>query len=425
MPASRQPAVEVTASDRDVIRALAGEMAEIAALPVHAEKAEMWRKCNDLEPVRPMVWITEVPWHEMGSDDELTLHCQSDWARRIEQGMRRDLYAWRHMRVDQVFSDYFPSPLAIRDTGFGIGTNEDIIRSDQAGGIASHHYKAQIVEPADVEKIRPPEVTHDEAASEREYAARRELLDGILPVRKVGVKGTWCAPWDQLVTWWEPERALMDLVMRPDMVEEAISRLVDAWVARLDQWEQLNLLTPNLDNHRIGSGAYGYTSELPRPDADPDRPRAADMWGAATAQIFSAVSPEMHWKFALKHEKRWLDRWGLTYYGCCEPLDVKMDILRRIPNLRKVSMSPWVDPARGAAALGGEYVYSCKPSPAILAEDRWRPDLARKQLREVLKATRGLPVEIIMKDISTVRYDPKRLWEWSRVAMELAEEFAP
>ncbi len=29
-----------------------------------------------------------------------------------------------------------------------------------------------------------------------------------------------------------------------------------------------------------------------------------------------------------------------------------------------------------------------------------------------------------MKDISTVRYHPQRLWEWARIAMEVAEEFA-
>lgn len=29
-----------------------------------------------------------------------------------------------------------------------------------------------------------------------------------------------------------------------------------------------------------------------------------------------------------------------------------------------------------------------------------------------------------MKDISTVRYQPQRLWEWSRFAMEVAEQFA-
>jgi hypothetical protein len=30
-----------------------------------------------------------------------------------------------------------------------------------------------------------------------------------------------------------------------------------------------------------------------------------------------------------------------------------------------------------------------------------------------------------MKDISTVRYQPQRLWEWEQLAMRLAEEHAP
>ena len=29
-----------------------------------------------------------------------------------------------------------------------------------------------------------------------------------------------------------------------------------------------------------------------------------------------------------------------------------------------------------------------------------------------------------MKDISTVRYDPVRLWEWAEIAMEVAEDYA-
>jgi hypothetical protein len=31
-------------------------------------------------------------------------------------------------------------------------------------------------------------------------------------------------------------------------------------------------------------------------------------------------------------------------------------------------------------------------------------------------------VEIIMKDVSTVRYRPRNLWDWARVAMEVAQE---
>jgi hypothetical protein len=42
-----------------------------------------------------------------------------------------------------------------------------------------------------------------------------------------------------------------------------------------------------------------------------------------------------------------------------------------------------------------------------------------------MEATGGAcHVELIMKDISTLRYKPQRLWEWSRIAMEVVEEFA-
>jgi hypothetical protein len=148
------------------------------------------------------------------------------------------------------------------------------------------------------------------------------------------------------------------------------------------------------------------------------------MWGCSNAQIFSAVSPEMHWEFALQHDMRWLRRWGLTYYGCCEPLDRKIRILRRIPNLRKVSVSPWNDMERMAGELGGDYVFSFKPNPAIFAEDAWNPERAKAELVDLLEKTRGrCHVEIIMKDISTVRYRPERLWEWAGIAVETAARY--
>ena len=44
----------------------------------------MLQKLNDLESDRPTVWINEICWHEMNVDDELTLRCESDWARQQE-----------------------------------------------------------------------------------------------------------------------------------------------------------------------------------------------------------------------------------------------------------------------------------------------------------------------------------------------------
>ena len=415
----------ISQADRDVLRRLAEQQAEIAALPVQREKAELWTKLNGLEPTRPLVWINEVCWHQMNVENELTPQTTDPWAQGVEMGLRRLLYQWRHMPGDMVVNDYLSSPLTIHSTGFGLEEDVDIVRTDAASSIVSRHFHPQIVEPEDIEKIKMPRVTHDEAASEANYQRMVDIFGDIIQVRKVGQKRIWFAPWDELIRWWGVQEAMMDLVLRPQMVNDIVSHLVDANLCELEQWEALNLLSRNDDNTRVGSGAYGYVDELPGDDYDPSYVRPHNMWGNATPQIFSEVSPKMHWEFALQHEMRYLERWGLTYYGCCEPLERKMDILRRVPNLRKISMSPWVDFKKAAAELGTDYVYSHKASPSVLAEDNWRPGLARRQLQEALEKAQGCRIEIIMKDISTVRYEPQRLWEWEKMAMELAEEFVP
>ena len=84
-----------------------------------------------------------------------------------------------------------------------------------------------------------------------------------------------------------------------------------------------------------------------------------------------------------------------------------------------------VESAKAASEIGRDFVYCLKPNPAIFAPDRFDPELARRELRRDLEPARGCVVEIVMKDVTTVRNDPARLWEWSRIALEVAEEFAP
>jgi hypothetical protein len=132
----------------------------------------------------------------------------------------------------------------------------------------------------------------------------------------------------------------------------------------------------------------------------------------------------MHWEFCLKHEMRWLERFGLNCYGCCEPLHNKMGILRRIPRLRRVSMSTWIDVDKAVEAIGRDFIFSYKPNPAVLATDTWDPGLARKDLHRVLDKAKGCVVELIMKDVSTCRNDPSRVWAWCDLAVKVAEEYA-
>jgi hypothetical protein len=415
--------MDIPEKDKLILRRLAEKVAEIADLPVQREKADMWRRLNRLESVKPMVWINEIPWHEMDVNDELKVRTTHPFARGLEVQLRRTIYQWEHMRADMVVERKIYSPLAIHDTGFGIREESDKIRVDERG-VASRRFHPQIREEKDVEKIKTPKITHDEEASERNYQVMLDIFDGILEVEKRGLPGMWFAPWDQLVTWWGVQEVLMDLVLRPDLVHLAMDRLVNAHLSRLDQLERLNLLSLNNTNVRVGSGGYGYTDELPQEDFDPNHVRTIDLWGCATPQIFSDVSPEMHEEFALRYERRWLERFGLTYYGCCEPLHHKVGILRSISNLRKISISPRADVDKAVEEIGTNYVISYKPNPAILATDEWNPDLARKQLRKALERMQGCVVEVIMKDISTVRYEPWRLWEWAEIAAEETGRFA-
>jgi len=417
--------IRLPPADRDILRRLASEVAEIATLPVHREKARLWRKLNDLDSERPMVWINEICWHEMNVDGELTLRATHPWAREQERELRRTLYQWRHLRGDMIVSDFLACPLAIHSTDFGIIEDVDIVSTDPATDIVSRRFHIQIRDEADLEKIRMPVVTHNEQATEFGYQAMCDVYRGILPVKKVGQMHIWFTPWDYLIRWWGLEEAMIDLKERPALVHAAVARMVDAWMTELDQFVAQNLLSLDCNNTRVGSGGYGYVSALPGEPFDPDRVLPHNMWGCSNAQIFSDVSPEMHWEFAVQYDLRWLSRWGLVYYGCCEPLDRKIEILRRIPNLRKISASYWNRTERLVEQVGGRWVLSHKPTPAIFAGDAWDPARARQELRNFLdRAGRDCHVELIMKDISTVRYRPRALWEWASIAMEVAEEFA-
>ena len=93
-----------------------------------------------------------------------------------------------------------------------------------------------------------------------------------------------------------------------------------------------------------------------------------------------------------------------------------------IPNVRKISMSPWVNQELGAAEIGTEFVYSRKPNPAFLATDSFNSDRVRADLIDTrtICERHGCPLELVLKDISTVRYEPERLSEWARIATEVA-----
>ncbi|MBN1937005.1 MAG: hypothetical protein JW934_20260 [Anaerolineae bacterium] len=403
--------------DVTIVRELAARVAEIAALPVQEEKRALWRKLNACKPTRPMVMIDQVCWNEMNLNGELTLQCGDAECRRYEEYLRRVLFQWAHFPVDMVVEPFVRVPKAVHNTGFGVGVLEQTAVTDPANDVVGHRYENQFQHKEDLDKIHAPQISHDPFETERRLTVAHELFDGLLEVRSWGVD-PYLSLWDPISTWMGVENALYALVDKPDFIHRLLARMTDGYLGMLDQLEEQGLLC-ELQSLIHCTGAY--TDDLPAPGYDPEKPRTKDIWMFGLAQMFSTVSPAMFKEFEVDYASRICARFGLVYYGCCDPLDGKMAQVRLIPNVRKVSMSPWVNQERGAAEIGGDLVYSRKPNPAFLAMDPFSPDQVRADLvatRDICDR-RGCPLEFILKDISTVRYEPERLFAWARIAMQV------
>ncbi len=403
--------------DKGILRELGKQVAEIAALPVQQETISRWKALNGLRPVRPMVMIDQLPWNEMDVDGELVLQTTDPFARELETRMRQTIYKWKHLRVDMVMEPVIEVFKVIRGCDFGVRGVENVAVTDPQNSVISHYYLDQLKTDEDIEKIKDPVVTLDKTATDELEEQTHGVFDGILRTRMQGFVPNF-SPWDSLCSWRGPEDIVWDLADRPEFTHRLMSRLTDAFISLLDQLEDQGLLTTE---QSIVHCSHTYCDELPAPGYDPKKPRAKDLWTAGMAQIFSTVSPAMHQEFELAYAERWYKRFGLVYYGCCEPLDNKMDIVRKIPLLRKISMSPWVDQDKGASQIGKDFVFYRKSNPAFLAVDDWNPEAVRKDLQQTLDACApyGCPVEFILKDVSTTRYQPQRVWEWADVAMEV------
>jgi hypothetical protein len=128
-------------------------------------------------------------------------------------------------------------------------------------------------------------------------------------------------------------------------------------------------------------------------------------------------------EFIFPYQLPIMERFGLNCYGCCEPLDKRWHVVKRFPQLRRISVSPWADVEKMAEYLAADYIYSYKPSPTELAHPKINEDRIRQKLRRVIEQTRGCRLEIIMKDNHTIGGNPENVIRWCRIAQEEAQRF--
>jgi hypothetical protein len=405
-------------NDEIILRGLAEQYLNIAIDPMNGENLKLHTAVNDNRMIRPVVLIDELPWSELNCDGELTLHCGDAFLREIEWQMRCTLYKFRHLRADMIVRPYLSVEKVIHSTGFGFDVDEDTISKNKDNDIVSHTYHDQLSSEDELEKFHNSVITYDREETLRRYNLLGSMVGDIIPVRITGVDYAFSVTWDTIATLRGVTNLLIDLVDRPEFMHSIVQRLTDITIDTYRQYEKLDLFDP--DPHSLHCTSIA-TSDLPRKDHKTMR----DVWGRGTAQIFATVSKKMHDEFDIEYMKKTMGQCGLVYYGCCEPLDKKIDIVEKIPNLRKISITPWANVDVASEAIAGRYVIASKPNPSSVAVGKLNKDALSQDIKRTIDACRrnGCSCDIVLKDISTCGNRPSNIFEWEKTVMEIVKNY--
>lgn len=409
----------VDKSDLERIRSLASRWAEIASSDEMLERKKLWKALRDLKPVRPMVLFETMCVAGFLTEEELK--CSNPFLRNVERTMLYSLKQYDQLNDDIVLENYYRVAWIVNRSDYGVQIVEHHAENSMA-----YLSNFPIQKSEDLEKLIERQFSVDR---ETTYALKNlleEVFGDTLPVKIGNFDNFFPDPgftpfaglnfigitmdlfkligYDNMLLW---------VYDQPEVLNQLQRYLCDDRI-RFYKWlESENLLDSNADNQSSsGPSGYGYISELPAPGSQ-DHYSLKDVWGWPESQETTPVSPTMFNDIFLPYIAEVANMFGLTYYGCCEPLHDRVEhIMKALPNLRGVSVSGWSDFQKMADLLGKKYVYSRKPTPAFISGKQPNWESAEQDIRDTFKAARGCSLEFIVRDVYDVNGDVDRLRKW-------------
>jgi hypothetical protein len=424
---SAMSATTVSSKDRSVIRGLAARWRDLAADPVMGERKRLWAALHDLAPKRPMILFetNSVDGFVMPSEIE----CQDPLLRAVERNMRDTVRHAEEVGDDIVVEPYFRFGWQMIMPSFGVDVQQKPALMANNETSLGYTFNFPIASPADTGRLKKRAFAVDREKTDRMRGLLTDIMGDLLPVRVgnydpfIGESGDegFCGNFFFGITWQiyrfiGNDGLLYWVYDHPETIRSLVRYIVEDRTALFNYMEKEKLLDMNTDNQMAGPRAYGYVSELPGPGhAGPLSLK--HLWGWAESQETINISPAMYKEFVLPGLAELSSLFGLVYYGCCEPVHDRLGlIMDAIPNLRSVSVSGWSDLRMVAEMLGKDYVYSRKPTPALVSGANPHWDLAREDMEKTYAATKGCNVEILFRDLYTVNHQRGRIAEWVRMA---------
>jgi hypothetical protein len=389
----------MTPQDRERLRVVAGEYAGIVNSEVMDARREIWRRSNRLEERTVPFQIEDNG--TFFADVTPGPQCEGGLERGLEHGMLRAITNHRLIDDDRVFPRDCLIHWAISRSS--ICPELRITHApDATGRELGYETNTPLADLAhSFDKLRPTEFSVDRAETLRRAEIAESAFGDLLPVRVVDTSITWAGTGmaGQAVTLMGMDNFYMAMFDQPENVHRFFEFVV-ADAERYVAWlEAERLITLNNHEMDVGSGSCGYTDELPRHDIAGDGPAVPeDCWGYIEAQEAVGLSPQMYAEFIHPYQRRIGDRYGLVYYGCCEPVHAFWPSLRNFANLRKVTVSPWCNQESIAASVGKSAVLSRKPHPMKLCGRTFDPRDFEAHVKQTLDIAHDSFVELIFRD---------------------------
>jgi len=298
----------VTERERQVLRELAKQVADIAALPVQAERIKLWKALNSLNPVRPMVLLNpQRGWRELVPSSEL--QCQDNGLREIERPLRMKIARHHVIHDDHPITDSFAVGWVIKNSGWGVDLTP-IYAEDDTGGF---RWDPPIKTYGNLAKLHPAEIEVDREATGRRLESLQELFGDILDVRQGGVGFCRVKLTRNLILLRGLEQFMVDMYDAPQFVHELMGFLREEMGRELEFYERENLFALNNGPENLaGSGGLAATDDLPSEDYDPDHVRMKDMFVWGESQESVGIGPEQFHEFVLQHQFSIINRFGLA-----------------------------------------------------------------------------------------------------------------
>lgn len=403
--------------DRERLRYLASRQVESANSQKNLERVELWKRHNMYKGERPVIHI-EVDTFAHEAINPL-LKCEDSFARQIEYSLLHNMINLETFDDDRVVPPYFPMGYHTWFSLFGHNIKQTVVKKED-GTEMGHKFEHIIGDlEDDFDKIlSPSNYGVDKERTKQRFEKISDIFGDILPVKIVS-NCLYSVPTQHVVHMMGMENMLYSIYDYPDEFKEMMNRIANDYIAYFKHLEKEGVLLQNHSFESVGQGTMAFYEE----EVKSGPMKTTDLWGFMDSQETVGMSPDMFREFIFPYYKRVAENFGRLSYGCCEPVDAFWDDIKTLPNLKKVSISPWCNEEVMAENLRGSgIIYHRKPSPNFLGVGaKLDEEGFRVHIEKTLKTARGCRVEITQRDVYTVNNDINKVKRYVEIIRESIE----